>query len=184
MGAGRVANGAKEDRPRIEHRSNTDTSVGRVGDYWSRERAHRGTGGGSRMGSSQYTRFWGRGLIGYRSELLGFRVQGSGAAGPPAGWSYRFDVVARCCWFVDGVSCCCGLKEVMHDHAYIIANWQDFAIEKMNTCIVFLKSVLKWGWGTGRRTEGGKAELHWGAWGNLRKGCVWVEEVRRAQEMR
>ena len=40
------------------------------------KKAHRGTGGGSWMGSFQYSRF-GAGLIGYRSQLLGsgFGVQ-------------------------------------------------------------------------------------------------------------
>ena len=89
-------------------------------------------------------------------KLLGFRVRGSGAAGSPAGWSYRIDVVARCCWFVDGASCCCGRKEVMCGRVYIIANWQDFSIEKMNACIVFLG--ISTGVGVGYGAENGKGK--------------------------
>ena len=75
-------------------------------------------------------------------------------------WSYRSNKVVRSRWSLVGegfgggeaagrlelsLGCSgplllvCGWKEVMCDHAYIIANWLDFSTGKMNTCIVFLE---------------------------------------------
>ena len=69
----------------------------------SRKKGPSRNGVGSWMGSSQYTRFWGRGLIGYRGKLLGFGVQGSGPVRLPASWSYRCDKVVRSRWSLVGL---------------------------------------------------------------------------------
>ena len=89
-------------------------------------------------------------------------------------WSYRSDEMVRSRWSLVGegfgggeaagrlelsLGCSgplllvCGWKEVMCDHAYIIANWLDFSTGKMNTCIVFLEIGSIEGGGSSFGTE-------------------------------